>query len=172
MCLYYKLCHFGRATREFIITVIISFLPVLVGAFIACIWSEDSFVDAFKTNFKSGEVFLYCSAFLVPYVHKKILSEKSSLCSILVFILSIYSFTVGAFIFSFVRLEEIMSRKMNVSADDILLIGCSIVFSTIIVWYYGVWSDHDKPKNIIDINRKNQNEFSAQLENRISRTVE
>jgi len=172
MCLWYKLCHFLRATREFVITVLISFLPVLMGAGIECIWSETRFLDAFFCNFKSGEVFLYCSAFLVPYVHKKILNEKSSCFSVLVFFLSIYAFIVGALIFSFVRLESIMSRKMNVSDDDILLAGWSIVLSTIVVWYYGVWSDHDKPKNILEINTRNQNEFSAQLNSRIGRAGE
>lgn len=169
-CLLYKLCHFGRATREFIITICISFLPVFMGAGLAWLWSGSEFIQALYSNFKTGEAFLYSSAFLVPYVHKKLLEAKSTISSVIIFILSLYSFFIGAFVFSFVRLEGIISRKMNVSSENISTIGYTIIISTIIVWYYSVWKDHEKVGNIFDINQKNQEAFSEGLKNRLGGT--
>lgn len=167
-CLFSNACHFGRATREFLITVCISFLPVFMGAGIAWLWSDTEFFQAFYSNFKTGEVFLYSSAFLVPYVHKKLLDAKPNIISVIIFILSLYSFFIGAFVFSFVRLESVISRKMNISPDNTSIIGLTIIISTVIVWYYSVWQEHNKQKNVFEINNKSQKDFSEKLKDRIN----
>lgn len=166
-CLFSNICHFGRATREFIITVCISFLPVLMGAGLAWLWSGTEFFQALYSNFKTGEAFLYSSAFLVPYVYRKLLDAKSNFISVIVFILSLYSFFIGAFVFSFVRLEDIISRKMNISPGNITIVGLTIIISTVIVWYYSIWQDHSRLENIVDINNKSQEEFSERLKKKI-----
>jgi len=136
--------HFGRVTLEFTITVIFSFLPIIVGALIASSWSDITFGAAFISNFTYGEAFLYTSAFLVPYIYKKALREQRSFSSIVALILASYSVFAGVLVFSFVRLESVLSRKMSVSPENIYWIGLSIILSTIFVWYYGVWQDHAK----------------------------
>ncbi|NIA76490.1 hypothetical protein HBA43_19935 [Providencia rettgeri] len=138
------ICHLGRVTREFTITVFFSILPILVGAMIASLWSEPSFSSAFIVNFRYGEVFLYTSAFLSPYIYKKALREKKTFASILAFLLAAYSIFAGVFVFSFVRLEDVLSRKMSVSADSLFWTSISIILTTLFVWYYSVWHDHSK----------------------------
>ncbi|HEN3647565.1 TPA: hypothetical protein U5E43_003711 [Yersinia enterocolitica] len=159
--------HLGRVTLEFIITIFFSILPIIVGAIIASSWSEPSFSSAFISNFKYGEAFLYTSAFLVPYIYKKALREKKSIASIVSFLLATYSVFAGVYVFSFVRLEDVLSRKMSVSADNLVWFGVSIIFSTVVVWYYSVWQDHSKriDPTMEDLRQRNalENDINAKL---------
>lgn len=160
-------CHLGRVTLEFIITLFFSMLPIIVGAIIASSWSEPSFGSAFISNFRYGEVFLYTSAFLVPYIHKKALREKKGITSIVSFVLAAYSIFAGIYVFSFVRLEDVLSRKMSVSAENLVWLGVSIILSTIFVWYYSVWQDHSKQidPTMEDLRQRNAlaNDINAKL---------
>ncbi|WP_368533371.1 hypothetical protein, partial [Enterobacter hormaechei] len=51
--------HWWRASIEFLIIVIASFLPVFLGAIVTTCWSEKSLYDSLISNFSYGEVFLY-----------------------------------------------------------------------------------------------------------------
>ncbi|WP_449632387.1 hypothetical protein [Rahnella aceris] len=157
------LLHFWRATREFLITIIISFVPVLLGAVVASCWSDISLAAAFLSNFKYGEVFLYTSAFLAPYAHKK-LRRDDNLPSILIFVFALFSFVVGAFAFSFVRLENILSKKMAIPPDSITYIGSAIIISTIVVWYYSVWQDHKLRTDPNKANKDQQDDLNKNFE--------
>ncbi|MEY0253584.1 hypothetical protein AB7X32_07285 [Morganella morganii] len=133
--------HSGRVTREFLITVIVSFLPILLGAIVTTCWSDKGLYPAFISNFSYGEVFLYTSAFLAPYAHRK-LCKKNDLPNVFVCILALSSFVIGALAFSFVRMESVLSKKMDIPDYAVTYVGLVVITSTIIVWYYSIWKDH------------------------------
>jgi hypothetical protein len=147
--------HCGRASLEFIITILASFLPVFLGAIVTTCWSEKGLFSSFTSNFSYGEVFLYTSAFLAPYAHKK-LRKKEPLPSVIIGVVAIFSFVIGALAFSFVRMEDVISKKMSIPSDAITYVGIAVVISTIIVWYYSVWADHTIRINAGYINKKQQ----------------
>ncbi|EPU6500691.1 hypothetical protein ACVYSB_000960 [Escherichia albertii] len=146
--------HWGRASIELFITVIASFLPVFLGAIVTTCWSEKSFYDSLISNFSYGEVFLYTSAFLAPYAHKK-LRKKEDLPSVIICIFALLSFVIGALAFSFVRMEDILSKKMYIPDDTATYVGIVVVILTIIVWYYSIWKDHALS---LDANLVNKNQ--------------
>ncbi|POE15391.1 hypothetical protein BV924_01025 [Pectobacterium odoriferum] len=155
--------HWGRASIEFMITIVASFLPVFLGAVVTTCWSEKGLVASFISNFSYGEVFLYTSAFLAPYAHKK-LRKKEPLPSVIIGVIAILSFVIGALAFSFVRMEDVLSKKMNIPPDAITYVGIAIVISTIIVWYYSVWADHSIRINASLINKKQQDDLGDRFD--------
>ncbi|EKS6401775.1 hypothetical protein R3J16_000737 [Enterobacter hormaechei] len=160
--------HWWRASIEFLIIVIASFLPVFLGAIVTTCWSEKSLYDSLISNFSYGEVFLYTSAFLAPYAHKK-LRKKEALPSVIICIFAFLSLVVGALTFSFVRMEDVLSKKMSIPDAAATYVGIGVVIATIIVWYYSVWQDHALRLDANLINKNQQDSLGNSFDSLMGR---
>lgn len=155
--------HCFRATIELAITAAASFFPILLGAIVTTCWSDKKLLDSFISNFSYGEVFLYTSAFLAPYAHKK-LCKKDVLPSKIIGFFAISSLLLGALVFSFVRLEKILSQEMNIPESAVPYTGWVVVILTLLVWYYSVWGDHGFRRDALTINKAQQENLSTSFD--------
>lgn len=60
--------HFGRVTKEFLVTLFMSMIPIIMGAVAITAFSDSNILASLSKQFNYGEIFLYTSAFLSPYL--------------------------------------------------------------------------------------------------------
>lgn len=159
--------QFFKVTKEFVLTLFFSLFPILCGASVSSMWSNVDIKAAFIGNFNYGEVFIYTSAFLTPYILTRLKEGASNLIREFCFYLFLYALFVGAFLFISVRLETTLSIKMSIDQQIISWVGYSIVGATSIIWYFSIWPNYRKR---IDTNEV-QREQARNLDSRMSRLI-
>jgi len=159
--------QFLKVTKEFVLTLFFSLFPILCGASVSAMWNSVDIKTAFVANFSYGEVFIYTSAFLTPYILTRLKEGASNLRREFCFYLFLYALFVGAFLFISVRLEAALSIKMSINQQVISWIGYTIVGATLVIWYFSIWPNYRKA---IDTN-KIQNKQVRDLDSGMSQLI-
>lgn len=144
--------HLFRVTKEFVITLTLSFLPIIISSIVVTVFNSKGFFDSLYGNFSYGEAFIYTSAFLTPYLINRIREGAAEIGKELCFYIFLYSLIMGSIIFSLVRTKGELS--IGTSFNDVFVgwMGLSIILATVFIWYYSVWPNH---KRIISFNEAN-----------------
>jgi hypothetical protein len=151
------LLHFLLVSKEFIITIIFSLSPILLSALVQATWSDDGYIDSFKSNFKSGEVFIYTAAFLAPYIVNRLGDGVKGLFKELLFYVFFIVLLAGAFLFITLRIEAVIGQNMKISEQTLNYVSYSVVIFTSFIWYYSIWPNHRLA--LRDIQRKSAEEM-------------
>lgn len=88
-----------------------SLSPILLSALVQATWSNESYIDSFKSNFRSGEVFIYTAAFLAPYIVNRLGDGVKGLFKELLFYIFCAVLLAGAFLFITLRIEAVIGQK-------------------------------------------------------------
>ncbi|NNA53896.1 hypothetical protein [Pseudomonas lactis] len=153
--------QFGKVSKEFALTLLFSLFPILFGSLVSAMWSSVDIKAAIAGNFSSGEVFMYTSAFLAPYILTRLKEGLTNLTREFCFYLFGYAFFAGAFMFVSVRLETLLSKAMDIDEQLISWVGYSIVFATLFIWYYSIWPNHRKSIDPIKVQKKQALDLEA-----------
>ncbi|WP_435653028.1 hypothetical protein ACSC9T_06475 [Pseudomonas putida] len=157
------LFQFIRVSWEFIRTLFFSMFPILLGIFVSICFSGTSLESALIKNFNTGEVFIYTSAFLAPYILATRKDDISKKFKELCFYLFLYAFCIGSILFLSVRVEEAFGTKMHMEASTKNWVGFSIVLSTIVVWYVSIWPNHRKHIDPIKAQLNQTNDLAEKM---------
>ncbi|HIF9086226.1 TPA: hypothetical protein ACX6RT_002070 [Photobacterium damselae] len=129
-----KILPHSKTVRDLLITVLCSTFPIILDSLIKAWFTEETLVSAFKGSFKSGEVFLYTSAYLsaffVLYVKDK--SKPHGF----VFSLVLYASLAGALLYTFSYSGKILNLKSYAPKELLSILEISIVLSVLVVWYW------------------------------------
>lgn len=161
--------QFGKVSREFVLTLLFSLFPILFGSLVSTMWSSVDIKTAITANFSSGEVFIYTSAFLAPYILTRLKEGLTNLTREFCFYLFGYAFFVGAFMFVSVRLETLLSKAMDIDKQLVSWIGYSIVFATLFIWYYSIWPNHRNNIDPIEVQNKQALDLEAAMDKLVGR---
>ncbi|WP_433884439.1 hypothetical protein [Pseudomonas vranovensis] len=159
--------QFLKVSKEFILTLLFSLFPILCGSSLSAMWTDVEIKTAIVDNFSAGEVFIYTSAFLTPYIVTRVKERGSGILIEFCFYLFLYALFFGAFLFISVRLETLLSVKMSVKKELVTYIGYTIVLSTLVLWYYSIWPNY---KKFIDPS-KLQNDQVRQLDDEMNKLI-
>ncbi|WP_122555859.1 hypothetical protein [Pseudomonas viridiflava] len=133
------LVQFAKVSRELFFTLLFSLFPILCGSSLLSTWTDIEFGSALSKNFSSGEVFIYTSAFLTPYILIRYKESGPAMLQDIRFLLFLYALIAGAFLFVSVRLETLIPIKMSVHEDGVAFFGYTIVIATLLLWYSSIW---------------------------------
>ncbi|OHC30133.1 MAG: hypothetical protein A3J71_01715 [Pseudomonadales bacterium RIFCSPHIGHO2_02_FULL_60_43] len=153
--------QFLIVSKELVLTLVFSLFPILIGSLLAAMWTSTNFKDAISENFSSGEVFIYTSAFLTPYILGRLKEGGSKVVREFCFYLFLYALLMGTFLFISVRLESLLAIKMNVNRDVVSWGGYSIMLTTLVLWYYSIWPNYKVGADIEKIQRDRRNELAV-----------
>ncbi|MEZ9078275.1 hypothetical protein AB4499_18875 [Vibrio cyclitrophicus] len=156
--------HFGRVSKEFVITIFFSLVPILISSVVAASWSSIAFTEAFIDSFESGEAFLYTAAFLAPYIVNRLKEGTKNIWKEFCFYLFLGSLTTGAYIFVNLRIESLLGIEMKISPLTMDKASLFVVFATLIVWYYSIWPNHLETLGS-NPSKKNEEEIEEMNEN-------
>ncbi|MFJ3377125.1 hypothetical protein ACIPLA_19730 [Pseudomonas sp. NPDC086112] len=135
--------QFGKVSKEFLLTLFFSLFPILCGSSLSAMWTTVDIKTALSANFSSGEVFIYTSAFLTPYILTRLKERGPNILREFCFYLFLYALGVGAFLFISVRLESMLAISMSVDKELVMYIGYTIVVATLALWYYSIWPNYN-----------------------------
>ena len=138
--------QFFRVTKELIITVAFSLSPILLSALIEATWSDPVFWDAFKSNFKRGEVFIYTAAFLAPYIVNRLGDGVKDIYKEVLFYAFWAALLTGAYLFINLRIEILIQQAMRVEEETLTFVSYAVVLLTSFIWYYSIWPRHYREK--------------------------
>ncbi|MBY5980537.1 hypothetical protein [Ferrimonas balearica] len=161
----YKFIQLLKVTGEFTATAFFATFPVTLSAFITAMWTAESWLTSFTSSFNSGELFIYTSSFLAPYIVWRLKEEeKGKILRELCFYLFLYSLLLGAFLFSAIRIEEKIAAQLMVTDETMAKLGISAAITTIIVWYFSIWSNYRPSKSMRDEEQGQQRDLNATVD--------
>lgn len=163
------LCHFMRVTKEFFITLLSSLFPVIIGAFSLVLWADIEFMKGFLQNFRSGELFMYSSAFLAPYLVNRLKEETKGIVKEASFWVFLYALLMGAMLFLSIRIEDTLPLTMKITNEKLELLSLSILFSTIYIWYFSVWPNHRAPVSTSQMNQNQIDQLNHDIDKRLGK---
>ncbi|MEZ9723171.1 hypothetical protein AB4271_17190 [Vibrio splendidus] len=129
-----KILPHSRTVRDLLITVLCSTFPIILDSIIKSWFTEETFTDAFLNGFKSGEVFLYTSAYLSAFFVLYV--RNASKPHGLVFSLVLYSTLGGALLYAFSYSGQILKLRSYAPPELLSMIEISIILSVLAVWYW------------------------------------
>jgi len=138
--------HFLRVTKEFVITLLFSLSPILLSGLVIATFSDEKYVDAVISNFKSGEVFLYTAAFLAPYIVNRLGEGVKGIFKEVCFYIFWAVLLSSAYVFLVIRIEALLTGSLKIEDSTLSVVSYSTVFFTLLIWYYSVWPNHYKPR--------------------------
>lgn len=157
--------RFLKVTAEFIATVFFSLFPVVISSGMKASLTEDGFWDSFLASFSYGEVFMYTSAFLVPYIVWRARYESAGkVFKEFRFYAFLYALLVGSWLFTLIRVGHDTNTLIKVTPENIKFYGVSVVVSTALIWYFSVWDNYREVKDAGKKAQKEQGAISAAVE--------
>ncbi|ELR8703554.1 hypothetical protein V4T45_003158 [Vibrio vulnificus] len=157
-----KILPHSRTVRDLLITVLCSTFPIILDSVIKAWFTEETLTSAFVGGFKSGEVFLYTSAYLsaffVLYVKDKNKPHG------LVFFLFLYSIFAGALLYTFYYSGKILNLKSYATPSLLSIVEISIVLSVLAVWYWSSLPTNKIANSGVREAEKQQNDLESKFE--------
>ncbi|EMF9031333.1 TPA: hypothetical protein I7155_10915 [Vibrio vulnificus] len=120
--------------RDLLITVFCSILPIFLNSLVSAWFTPQKFFETLQDGFKSGEVFLYTSAYLSAFFVLYVKGNNKPHGFILALVL--YSGIAGALIYTFTYSSQIMNLTSYASKSVLDVVEFTIVLSVLVVWYW------------------------------------
>lgn len=161
-----------KSLTEFIWMLLFSFLPIIFDSFLRKVLLETNFIEGFKQNLHSGEVFLLTSALLSPFFfficmyargNNEDKDELPYFGCMLVF--TIISLLGGVFTFVYYRIGSIIKDKAqndminHMFSYDLTNLAWLIFTISLIVWYYSSFMNHRNNEQFKTIRSKQQKQL-------------
>lgn len=137
-----KILPYALTLRELIITVLCSFLPIILDSIIQGWFTPVTLSDAFIASFEKGQAFLYASAYLSTFFIVYIKGNSKPPGFILAIV--IYSGFSGSLLYTFAYSTQVLKLQSYAPQEVISLIEISIVVCVFIAWF---WSTLPSNKN-------------------------
>jgi hypothetical protein len=164
------LTHFGRVTKELLITIFFSMSPILLSALVEASWTASDFKSAFVDNFKTGEVFIYTAAFLAPYMVNRLGEGIKGIFKEVCFYLFWGVLLCGAYLFVNLRIESALGQEIKILDATLHTVSYFVVFITSFIWYYSIWPLHYKTTQNPQIKAKEEmNNLEKELNQRLGK---
>ena len=164
------LLQFLLVSKEFMITIMFSLSPILLSALVQATWSNESYIDSFKSNFRIGEVFIYTAAFLAPYIVNRLGDGVKGLFKELLFYIFCAVLLAGAFLFITLRIEAVIGQNMKISEQTLNFVSYSVVILTSLIWYYSIWPNHKLAmRNIQKKSAEEMEQLQDELDKKLGR---
>ncbi|OCH02113.1 hypothetical protein [Aliivibrio fischeri] len=133
-CLGNRIIPHTLTIRDFFITVFCSISPIVLNSLVSAWFTPHGFFETLKNGFKSGEVFLYTSAYLSAFFVLYVKGSNKPHGFILALVL--YSGIAGALIYTFTYSSQIMKLTSYASQSVLEIVELTIVLSVFVVWYW------------------------------------
>jgi len=124
--------------RDLLITVLCSISPIFLNSLVSAWFTPTTFFELFQQGFKSGEVFLYTSAYLSAFFVLYVKGSNKPHGFILSLVL--YSGIAGALIYTFTYSGKIMNLNSYAPQQLLDIVELTIVLSVLVVWYWSTLS--------------------------------
>lgn len=128
--------------RELIITVLCSFIPIILDCIVQGWFTQATLTEAFFANFERGQAFLYTSAYLSAFFVFYIKGDDKPPGFIMGIVF--YSGVAGALLYTFEYSAKVLKLKSYAPEEAIWVTEVSIVLCVFIAWY---WSTLPSNKN-------------------------
>lgn len=159
--------HFGRVTKEFLVTLFMSMIPIIMGAVAITAFSDSNILASLSKQFNYGEIFLYTSAFLSPYLINRKKNKLKNGSGTFCFYSFLFSFIFGAIMFTLIRTANIANIPLKLTSDCIFYCNTLIIITTTFTWYLSSWVNHYPAIDLNNTLKEQQNFLSNNFDNKL-----
>lgn len=161
-CLPESIRPFSLTLRELIITIFCSITPIILDSLVKALISEETFDHAFYGSFKSGQMFLYTSAFLSAFF-VLYMKDGSSKPPLLILLALIYCWVAGALIYSLIYMGSTLNIKIHIADNKLALIETSIFIGVFLVWFWSTYPNHKEANSGAKAAQSQQEELNKKF---------
>ncbi|HAD82690.1 MAG: hypothetical protein A2509_09060 [Candidatus Edwardsbacteria bacterium RIFOXYD12_FULL_50_11] len=160
----YKNCSTPAKTAAFwelLITLIISFLPIFIGCFIAYLQNNSiHIINNMYNNLSNGELFLYITSLLAPVIYM-ILKERKNIKRFPDLILSVFLYggivLASAIVFALKRINFAFDA-VSVNRVQYLIFPFSLLLMYVVLTY-----NNEFPANPAEVMQAQEDKFTADV---------